>query len=206
MSTSGQDRSEQDRSAASNALILRLCLSGMLEEDEEDGEASTGWMLGPAAFLMPCSAICEGGARGMGAGAESTVAVAGADEADGRLERAFLPGILGLGFSEGVAPAPFRPKPRTRDASWSTQRGCWMKRRQGTRQGGYESRSGGVPGQEGGGAGTGGEGACAHKYQHLVSLGVSPVDRFSFSLFSLPLPLPLPHLAMQQERLRETRI
>ncbi len=95
MSTSGQDRS-----VASDALILSLCLSGMLEEDEEAGGASTGWMLRPAASLMPCSAIGEGGARGVGweatgmeAGAESAVAVAGADEADGRLERAFLPGV-----------------------------------------------------------------------------------------------------------------
>ena len=79
----------------------------MLEEDEEDGEASTaaGWMLGPAASLIPCSAIGEGGARGMGweatgvgAEAEAAVAVSGADEADGRLERAFLPGDKGLGF------------------------------------------------------------------------------------------------------------
>jgi hypothetical protein len=96
----GVSTSEQDRSAGSNALILRLCLSGMLEEDEEAVGASTGWMLGPAASLMPCSAIGEGGARGMGweatgigAGAELAVSVAGADEADGRLERAFLPGV-----------------------------------------------------------------------------------------------------------------
>jgi hypothetical protein len=31
-------------------------------------------------------------ATGMGAGAEAAVAVSGADEADGRLKRAFLPG------------------------------------------------------------------------------------------------------------------
>ncbi len=52
-----------------------------------------------SASLIPCSAIGEGGARGMsweatgmGAGAEAAVAVSGADEADGRLKRAFLPG------------------------------------------------------------------------------------------------------------------